>query len=183
MEAVFEVFMEVILIGIFAYPGALFRWTISRLWRSKKTFKEYFDDHPYANGMLGILLFALVAILYSNRQPIIYSLTGEVKIVDEYFIYDYLDRHPNGELTSGRQVLICKLGNENDPLIENISFIEWNAERMMVHTDGEYFSIEANEYGLKCGCNNKLRGPMTLTEAQEYKARTGFEPTEDLKTK
>jgi hypothetical protein len=177
------IFESLFFIVVFSFPGAFVRWLVSRLWRSKKTLKEFLNDDFERNGLLTVLIIAVVFSLFQFKHEISYSLLGHAKLVDYYYVYDILDRHPNGELTSGRQVLMCKLGNENDPLIENISFVEWNDERMIIQTDSEYFSIEANEYGLKCSCNNELKGPMTLPEVQEYKVRTGFEPTDDLKTK
>ena len=55
---------EIILMYIFRYPGAGIRWLVSRLWRSKKTFKEFVQDDFYTNGLIGVgTVFLLVVLI------------------------------------------------------------------------------------------------------------------------
>ena len=61
MEAIFEM----IIILIFSYPGASFRWFISRFWKSKKTFKEFLKDDSYMNGIIGLLVLSAPIIVYN----------------------------------------------------------------------------------------------------------------------
>jgi hypothetical protein len=62
MEIIFEVFI----ILIFRYPGAGIRWLFSRIWNSKKEFKDFLKDEPYVNGIIGLLVLAL--IIFSITQ-------------------------------------------------------------------------------------------------------------------
>ena len=55
-----DVIVEIILIGMCVYPGALLRWSISRLWRSKRSFKDFIEDDAYMNGTIGILFLGLI---------------------------------------------------------------------------------------------------------------------------
>ena len=55
-----DVIVEIILIGLLVFPGALIRWTISRLWRSKRKLKEFLDDDAYLNGTIGILVLGFI---------------------------------------------------------------------------------------------------------------------------
>ncbi|WP_162052714.1 hypothetical protein [Pontibacter pamirensis] len=57
-----EFVLEIIIYFIFMYPGAAIRWLISRLWNSKKTFKEFAEDDAYLNGGTGIFFLAVVMI-------------------------------------------------------------------------------------------------------------------------
>jgi hypothetical protein len=60
IEFIGQILLEFILYGILTVPGAFFRFLISRLWRSKRTFKDYLKDDMVMNGTVG--LFLLVAI-------------------------------------------------------------------------------------------------------------------------
>ncbi len=55
-----EFIFEIILQLIFIYPGAAIRWTISRLWKSEKTFKEFVNDDYYMNGGIGLMTLGLI---------------------------------------------------------------------------------------------------------------------------
>lgn len=57
-----EFVLEIITYFVFLYPGAAIRWLISRLWNSKKTFKEFAEDDAYLNGGTGMLFLALVIV-------------------------------------------------------------------------------------------------------------------------
>ena len=60
-----EFLFEILAYIIFSYPGAGFRWLISRLWKSEKTFKEFHDENIELNGVLGIIIIALPIIIYN----------------------------------------------------------------------------------------------------------------------
>ena len=60
MEAIFEILFEIIIIGLFTMPGAFYRWLISRLWFSKKTFKDFSNEDGHLNGILGLLITVLL---------------------------------------------------------------------------------------------------------------------------
>jgi hypothetical protein len=55
-----EFIIEIVLLGILVYPGAAIRWLLSRLWGSKKTFKEFTKDDYYLNGMTGLITLGLL---------------------------------------------------------------------------------------------------------------------------
>jgi len=54
-----EVIFETLIILIFRYPGAGLRWAVSRLWKSKKTFKDFLEEDSYINGIIGLLVIGL----------------------------------------------------------------------------------------------------------------------------
>lgn len=54
---------EIIIMFVFNYPGAGIRWLISRLWGSKKTFKQYVDGDIYTNGLIVLGTFVLFLAL------------------------------------------------------------------------------------------------------------------------
>ncbi|RCU56396.1 hypothetical protein DU428_13115 [Oceanihabitans sediminis] len=47
-----EIIFEAVIILIFRYPGAGIRWLLSRIWNSKKEFKDFLKDEPYVNGII-----------------------------------------------------------------------------------------------------------------------------------
>ena len=55
-----DIIGEIIIMFVFNYHGAGIRWLISRVWGSKKTFKEFVSGDIYTNGLIGLLTFALV---------------------------------------------------------------------------------------------------------------------------
>ena len=65
-----EIILETIIILIFRYPGAGIRWLISRIWKSNKKFKEFLKEDSYLNGIIGLLVLALiiVSITYINSK-------------------------------------------------------------------------------------------------------------------
>ena len=58
--------LELILQAIFIYPGAAIRWTFSRLWKSKRTFKDYLNDDFYMNGSIGLMIPAIIIAIINN---------------------------------------------------------------------------------------------------------------------
>ena len=60
-----DVIFETLSLLVFSYPGAGIRWLVSRLWNSKKTFKEFNEDNTELNGVLGIFVIATPIILYN----------------------------------------------------------------------------------------------------------------------
>lgn len=58
-----EILFEIIFMLILRYPGARIRWLISRLWKSKKTYKEFLDDTVELNAIVGFLFFIIIFIL------------------------------------------------------------------------------------------------------------------------
>lgn len=62
METFFEILFEFVVVGIFIFPGAGYRWFISRLWNSNKTYKDFRNDDAYLNGIVGVLVTALIII-------------------------------------------------------------------------------------------------------------------------
>tara|TARA_R110002050_G_scaffold145456_1_gene270961 strand:- start:372 stop:575 length:204 start_codon:yes stop_codon:yes gene_type:complete len=65
-----EIILETIIILIFRYPGAGIRWLISRIWKSNKKFKEFLKEDSYLNGIIGLLVLALIiiSITYINSK-------------------------------------------------------------------------------------------------------------------
>ena len=65
-----EIILETIIILIFRYPGAGMRWLISRIWKSNKKFKDFLKEDAYLNGIIGLLVLALIIILitYINSK-------------------------------------------------------------------------------------------------------------------
>jgi len=63
IESIFQMLFEVFFMWILMYPGAGLRWLISRLWKSKKTFKDFLDDSLEANAIAIILFVFLLTIL------------------------------------------------------------------------------------------------------------------------
>jgi hypothetical protein len=57
-----EIILEVFIILIFRYPGAGIRWLFSRIWNSKKEFKDFLKDEPYINGIIGLLVLTLIIL-------------------------------------------------------------------------------------------------------------------------
>lgn len=64
-----EIIFETIIILIFRYPGAGIRWLFSRMWKSKKSFKEFLKDDSYINGIIGLLFLALIIISITYLVP------------------------------------------------------------------------------------------------------------------
>ncbi|WP_055436731.1 hypothetical protein [Lacinutrix algicola] len=60
-----EFLIEILAYIVFSYPGAGFRWLISRFWKSEKTFKELHDENIELNGALGLIIIALPIIIYN----------------------------------------------------------------------------------------------------------------------
>jgi hypothetical protein len=56
------IFTEIILYFI-EYPGAAVRWAVSRLWSSKKTYKQFLESGRFLNFILGFGIFVLIVIL------------------------------------------------------------------------------------------------------------------------
>ena len=56
IEALFSLIFEVLFYWILSYPGAFVRWIFTK----NKSFKEIYDDNPYWNGGIGILVFIVV---------------------------------------------------------------------------------------------------------------------------
>jgi len=57
-----EIILETIIILIFRYPGAGTRWLFSRIWKSKKNFKDFLNDEPYVNGIVGLLVLTGIVL-------------------------------------------------------------------------------------------------------------------------
>lgn len=57
-----EIIFEAVIILIFRYPGAGIRWLLSRIWNSKKEFKDFLKDEPYVNGIIWLLVLALIIL-------------------------------------------------------------------------------------------------------------------------
>ena len=68
-DAILEIVGEFILMVLFNYPGAGVRWLISRLWGSKKTFKDFAKGDWYLNGTVGILTMTLIIVLIYYLIP------------------------------------------------------------------------------------------------------------------
>jgi fluoride ion exporter CrcB/FEX len=68
-EIIIEIVGEIILMFLFNYPGAGVRWLISRLWGSKKTFKDFAKGDIYLNGSVGIITMAILIALIMYLIP------------------------------------------------------------------------------------------------------------------
>ena len=55
MELILEIFADILIPGIFVYPGALVRWMIFR----KKSLKAYGED-IFSNVLLTLLIFSIL---------------------------------------------------------------------------------------------------------------------------
>lgn len=62
----FEIIFEFLLIWLLIYPGAGVRWLISRLWKSKKPFKDFVNEDGYMNGSIGLMTLGLIIALITN---------------------------------------------------------------------------------------------------------------------
>lgn len=60
METIWEIIVEVIILIIFRYPGALIRWVFTGC---RRPFKEVLQDDGYINGMLGLVVVASLIVL------------------------------------------------------------------------------------------------------------------------
>ncbi len=115
-----------------------------------------------------ILFFIFTIILLQSCD------NGSLQIVDYYRVYDYMSLDNHGNSTDAKNVLMCKLGCKNDAFIEEVIKVEWNDSTIIVKTKNGYFSIEGNDYGLCCCCENKSLGPMNPDEIEQYKRRRKF---------
>lgn len=57
-----EVIIELIVLAVFAIPGAFFRWLF--LFRKRK-FKDVLQDDGYINGMIGLMVTGLIYLYLS----------------------------------------------------------------------------------------------------------------------
>ncbi|MBW1296712.1 hypothetical protein [Aquimarina litoralis] len=69
-----ESIVELLIIYIFSYPGASIVWFISRLWKSKKTYKEILHDNIEINGVIGLFVIAIPVILFFYIFTILVSI-------------------------------------------------------------------------------------------------------------
>jgi len=91
-----------------------------------------------------------------------------VKLVDDYRIYKQ-DEFGNGHY------LICKLSCRNDPEIENIIYVKWNRKYIILETKYQsWFIIKAKGAKLKCCNGDKLIGPLTRKELDEFLNNINF---------
>ena len=61
-----EIIFETIIILILRYPGAGIRWLISRLWKSDKRFKEFLKEDAFINGVVSLLIIAVIVVGINN---------------------------------------------------------------------------------------------------------------------
>ena len=67
-EGIMQAVIEPVLMVVLAVPGAFIRWVISRLWLSKRTLKEFVKEDPYANGIVGMLLYIVIGIIIAKSK-------------------------------------------------------------------------------------------------------------------
>lgn len=65
-EFLLSAVVEVILYSVLVIPGAFFRYLLSRLWRSKRTLKQYIKADAFMNGFAGLIVFVSFGILIVN---------------------------------------------------------------------------------------------------------------------
>lgn len=63
METILEMILEIIVLVLFLYPGALVRWLFSGC---RKPFSDFLKKDAYLTGTIGLLFFVLVIVLISK---------------------------------------------------------------------------------------------------------------------
>ncbi|MEP2238367.1 MAG: hypothetical protein ABJI22_08410 [Maribacter sp.] len=99
---------------------------------------------------------------------------GKTKIVDYYYIYDYVDFDNHRNPIDGKNVLMCNPAFKDDPFIMNLEVVEWNDSVIIITKADGHYTIEANSNGLCCGCGNEINGPFTSNELYNFKSRKNF---------
>ena len=85
-------------------------------------------------------------------------------------LIDYYRIYPQDEFGDGHY-LICKLGCERDPKIQNIAFVGWNDRYIVVRkkdAQKPWYVITAMGEKLKCCNGDILTGPLSEQEMKEY---------------
>ncbi|MFZ6663664.1 hypothetical protein [Peijinzhouia sedimentorum] len=96
--------------------------------------------------------------------PLSGCIDGSTILIDEYRIY------PQDEFGDGHY-LICKLGCDGDPKIQNIASVGWNDRFIIVGKKGaqkSWYVIKAKGEKLKCCNGDVLTGPLSEQELKEY---------------
>ncbi|WP_405414035.1 hypothetical protein [Maribacter sp. Asnod1-A12] len=106
---------------------------------------------------------------------------GKTKIVDYYYIFDYVDFDNNRNRIDGKNVLMCNPAFKNDPFVKDLKYVEWNDSVIIATTTNGHFIIEANSNGLCCGCGNETKGPFTLNELNNFKNKNDFQHIDKIK--
>lgn len=104
----------------------------------------------------------IIVILFTI--PLFGCFDSSITLIDEYRIY------PQDEFGYGHY-LICKLGCEGDPEIQNITSIKWNDRFIIVRTNDNQkpcYVIKAKGDKLKCCNKDILTGPLSEQEMKEY---------------
>lgn len=111
-----------------------------------------------------MMKFKQLVIVILFAMPLSGCFDSSITLIDEYRIY------PQDEFGDGHY-LICKLGCEGDPKIQNIASVEWNDRYIVVRkkdAQKPWYVIKAKGEKLKCCNGDILTGPLSEQELKEY---------------
>ena len=104
----------------------------------------------------------IISILYILFIIIISGCSSPIRIEDYYVLYppdDFYDSY----------YLMCKLSDGNDPFIDNVKYIKWSSNMIILQqSDSTWWVIEANGSTLKCCNNDHLIGPLDENSVQPF---------------
>ena len=83
------------------------------------------------------LTFKFITILF-----LLISSCGnhETEIIDHYRVYEYGE----APISEGKNILMCKLGCKDDPIVKDVSSITWTKKEMLIKTSTDnYYFIKA----------------------------------------
>lgn len=107
----------------------------------------------------------IILVILSLIIVIMSGCNSPIRIEDYYILYppdDYCDSY----------YLTCKLADENDPLIKDITYIKWSKEMIILQqTDSCWWVIKAHGKTLKCCNNDSLIGPLDENAINSYKLK------------
>lgn len=97
------------------------------------------------------------------------SISCSSELPNNYIVMDSTDLPGFG--VTGKNVLLCKLGCKNDPVIDNIESINWNDSLMYIiqkeSIPNKYYIIKAREGHITCCNNDILIGPLSHNQFLE----------------